>query len=277
MARPSGKTADLKGSFIRTISGGGGPRINYTGVQTKAPVETEERSSATPEYKGWLSTTLRTPNRLFRAATFQSPIVGTLALTALASLAGWHAAPLVDRIVSPRFGGMPAPDEDTLKKRRRAWAIGLGTLAGLGFLGMHVSPNREGYGLLQYPSMDVEPPVSTSSGELQKTGSDPFSGLSIQDCTDLIKANNSLTPEMKINALSLLRSFDAPPTTTVNGGSLVGQAIDTGLSAAAGAAIGFITANALGLPNPSSTAILGAVQNTMGTGPALATSLIFGH
>ena len=90
----------------------------------------------------------------------------------------------------------------------------------------------------------------------------------------MIIHNHDLAPEMKENALSLLGSIDTTGNDTITGGQLVGQAIATGKSAAAGAAVGFLTAKALGLPTPRSAAIVGAVSNTLGPGLGLLTAVL---
>ena len=227
-----------------------------------------------PAYKpegGWLPKNLRPVNKAFRAATLGSPLVGAAAMAALGYLGGYHLSPKIERILSPSFGAdQYFETEEERKKRRKKWGIRLAALMGLGFLGTQFSPGRKNYGLLQYRPMGDDEPI-------QKEASGPYDHLTIGESAQLILNNPNLDDTMKANALTLLHSFDAPANTPINGGSLVGQAIGTGLSAMQGAAIGFLTANALGLPNPSSTAILGAVQSTLGTGAALSTSLIFGH
>lgn len=221
---------------------------------------------------GWLPRNLKPLVKGFRRVTFNSPIAGALATAALTGLAGYHAGPMIDRILSPRFGQMSDyyDDEYTRQRRRKAWAWAAAALGGLAFLSSQFSTKRPGYGLLQYHPMGDGIP-------LQKTGSGPYDSLTLDQCSDLIMSNPNLTPTMRMNAMSLLNSFNAPPSTPVSGGSLVGQAIGTGLSAASGAAVGYLTASVLGLPNPSSTAILGAVQNTLGTPAALMASTVFGH
>ena len=230
---------------------------------------------AVPEYEptgGWLPKNIKPVVKGFRTVTLGSPLVGALATAALAGVAGWHGGPLLDRILSPKFGGSSNDyydDEYTRRARRKTWAWAAAALGGLAFLGSQFSLKRPGYGLLKYHPMEDEKP-------LQKTGS-MYDGIPLGQATDYIQNNPYLSPDMRYNSLALLNSFGPQPNMQITGNDLVGQAIGTGLSAAAGAAVGYLTANVLGLPNPTSTAILGAINNTLGPSAALTTSMVFGH
>lgn len=230
------------------------------------------------EYKPWqdpryadtrgnLDFTLRTPVKIFRNLTFNSPLVGAGALGLLAGGIGYKLAPYIDRILSPKFGGGRYYDdlsEDQRKKRKLLWGTGAGLLTAMGFLSTQYTPDRPWNGMKTYAPMTIPKHAS-------------FDGLRLDDCSRLIMSNDDLTREQKENSLRLLNSFDAPPQTVVTGNNLVGQAIGSGITAATGAAVGFLTAKALGLPNPRSTAILGAVGSTLGVGPALTLSTVFGQ
>ena len=218
-------------------------------------------------YRGKLDFTLERPVKTFRNLTFNSPLVGAGALGLLAGTLGYHYGDTIDRLLSPKFGGGRYDDEwdeDHRRKRKMFWGTNAGLLTALGFLATQYSPDRPWYGMKSYAPMDLKKQAS-------------FEGLSIADSSLLIHQNPLLTPQQKETSLALLQSFNAPPQTVITGTDLVGQAIGTGIDAAAGAAIGFITAKVLGLPNPKSTAILGAVNNTLGLGPALTLSTVFGQ
>lgn len=236
--------------------------------------------------EGWFPGTLRPVTKTWRALTFNSPLVGAAVLGGGLGLLGYHFAPklskLFNRITSPIFGGKAEDENEEVpwsKSDRRDFGITLGSLGALGILAGSFSPDSPGYGVLQYDPMDKR----ESAGEnpihnpLHKEAVGLFDSISLGDAADLIKSDPNMDVGTKLDALSLLSSFDAPPTTQVNGGNIVGQAIATGKDAAFGGALGFLTAKAIGLPNPKSTAILGAISNTLGVMPALATSLIFGH
>lgn len=215
---------------------------------------------------GFLSFNLERPVKIFRKATFNSPLVGAAALGLLVGGLGYHYGPTLDRLLSPKFGGGNFYDgysDEDITRRKRFWGTGAGLLTALGFLATQYDARKPWAGFKEYAPMDLHKHANLPS-------------LSIDDSTRLILQDNALDQSQKEVAISLLRSFDMPPKTQITGNDLVGQAISTGLSAATGAAVGFLTANALGLPNPKSTAILGAVANTAGGLPALTLSTIFG-
>lgn len=239
--------------------------------------------------KGWLDFNLGPLTKAFRYASGGStedgkgiagaPIIGTglvgLGLGAL----GYHVGPWLDRImrrvVSPKFRGQ-ADDEDdyedpeTIRDSRRFWAGLLGGGGALLTAGLNFNTKRPWYGFKYYS------PMYKPASALPKKAA-AWDDMTIGQGMQLLHENNSLSPEMKLQSMQLLNSFNAPPNTPINGGTLVGQAIATGQSAMAGAAVGYLTASVLGLPNPTSTAILGAVANTLGPSSALAASMVFGH
>lgn len=225
--------------------------------------------------KGWLTDkTLEGPAKLWRTVTFNSPLVGAAILGGTTALAGWHLSPWIDRIISPKFSEddqqasddqqsweyMSSEERRDKRKTNAIWGGLLGTMAALAPV---VTTKKPYLGLLSY-------------GPMHKNNN-MWGAIPIGAGMDMINNNHELSDAAKLSSLALLGSFNAPPTATVTGNDLIGQAIGTGISAAKGAAVGFMTAKALGLSNPGSTAILGAVTNTLGLGPALAGSLIFGH
>lgn len=212
-------------------------------------------------------------NKALRNVSLGSPVVQSLLLGGGLGLAGYYGGPWLTkklvRLTSPKFADrIDDLDRYTTKEdiaeQRKMWGW-LGALGGTALgLGIHFSPNAPGYGLLQFAPM-------------HKTTSATWDSIPIYQGLQLINDDPALSPEMKLQASTLLTSFNAPPTAMVTGSDLVGQAIATGQSAATGMAIGYLTANILGLPNPKSTAILGAVANTLGPGAALVASTVFGH
>lgn len=212
-------------------------------------------------------------NKALRTVSLGSPVVQSLLLGGGLGLAGYYGGPWLTkqlvRLTSPRFANrIDELDQYTTKEdlaeQRKMWGW-LGVLGGTALgLGVHFSPNAPGYGLLQFAPM-------------QKTTSAGWDAIPLYQGLQLINDNPGLSPEMKLQASTLLTSFNAPPTATVTGNDLVGQAIATGQSAVTGLAVGYLTAHALGLPNPSSTAILGAVANTLGPKSALIASTVFGR
>lgn len=218
--------------------------------------------------EGWAPGSLKWLTKGVRIASLGSPLIGAAELGALGWWLGNKYGHKIQRLVSPKsFSGDPDldPEYDTpeeRKDRNKAWGWGLGGLGALAFLAANYRPNEPGNGLLVYNPMTKEASLPA---------------LTLDDSRAMIMSNPGLDPAQRAMSMGLLNTFNAPPTTPITGTDLVGQAIDTGMSAAFGAAVGYLTANALGLPNPRSTAILGAVTNTMGVRPALALSAIFGR
>ena len=250
---------------------------------------TQQTPAAIPPPKqnpGYLNFTLRPVTKAWRTATFNSPLVGAAVLGGGLGLLGYHYAPklskFVNRITSPLFGGgqQEEDDQDDMpwsKADRRSFGLTLGGLGALGVLAGAFSTSSPGFGLLQYnPMSKTSSSNYITKNPLYKTAN-VLDSISLKDAADLIKSDPNLGLGTKLDSLALLNSFSTPPTTQITGGDIVGQAIATGKDAMVGGALGFVTAKALGLRNPSSTAILGAVANTLGIMPALGTSLIFGH
>lgn len=229
------------------------------------------RLAPPPSKDGFLTnTTLEGPTNFWRTITLNSPLIGAALLAGGGALAGWHLTPVIDRVISPSFSdeNNSGSEWDYMsdrerREKRKTNAIWGGLLGGMAALAPVVSPDAPYWGLWKYGPMHKQTSM--------------WNSIPIGAGIDMINNNKELSDAAKLNSLALLSSFNAPPTATVTGNDLVGQAIGTGISAAEGAAVGFLTAKVLGLSNPSSTAILGAVTNTLGVGPALAGSLIFGH
>ena len=235
---------------------------------------------------GLLSGDLRNLSLAWRAATLNQPLIGAVytaaGLGALGSKFGPWLSRKFTRLFSPVMSkedeeALNTPDElkdpEDLRSEKRTWAGVLAALGALGVIGLNWRSEQPGKGLFSYGPMD-DPPKG-----FQRTASMPDLGgaFPLSQCLDMINNNDELQPYVKAQALNLLESFNVPPTQPISGGNLVGQAIATGQSAATGLAVGWLTAKALGLPNPKSTAILGAVANTLGPWSAVATSLAFGR
>ena len=240
--------------------------------------------------RGWLDFNLGGLTKAFRYATGGStedkkgipgaPLIG-VGLTGLGLGAlGYYAGPWIERVLrrtlSPKFGGKESDEDDDFnhpeseEHARKFWMWGIGGNGALIAAGLNLNSDRPWYGFKHYS------PMYKASSAIPKKA-DAWNSMTLAESMRMIHDNPGLTPEMRMQAMQLLGSFDAPPSTTINGGDLVGQAIATGQSAASGMAVGYLTASLLGLPNPKSTAILGAVANTLGPSAALTASMVFGH
>jgi len=237
--------------------------------------------AALPEKKtkGWLNFGLGGLNKAFRYATgggttegagiAGAPLIGVglvgLGLGAL----GYHTGPWLERkirrMVSPKFGGDEDDDYETEEDRedaRKFWMYGLGGAGALLTAALNADNTKPWYGFKHYPAMTKR--------------ANAWNDITLGQGMEMLSEAH-MDPTVKAQSMLLLHSFNAPPATPITGNDLVGQAIATGQSAAAGMAVGYLTASVLGLPNPKSTAILGAVANVLGPKSALASSVVFGH
>ena len=242
-------------------------------TEYKGPVRDYIRSNTMvtpPGDKAKLDFGLGGLNKAFRTISFNSPLVGAgitgLGLGALGYYAGPYLAHMVQRAASPKFGkgGNSAP-RINVSQARQDWAVGLGGAGLLAVILANISLNAPGYGLFKYPALRKK-----SSGNV-------WNDMTLGQGMQLIQNTPNLSDEARTQSMILLDSFNQPPSTRITGNDLVGQAIATGQSAAVGAGIGYMTAKLLGLNNPSSTAILGAVSNVLGPRAALIGSTVFGH
>lgn len=250
---------------------------------------------------GLLDVGMKVPTLAWQVGTLGQPLIGAAYVAAALGYLGYKTGPWFTkkfaRLTSPFLSAeerkeLNTPTEkkpaEDVKKERKTWAGVLAALGALGVIGLNYRPNAPDKGLFSYAPMHVPPKESPPAANT--TVSQPAAGIPKNDnfpmpqgtlplgqCVDMINSNPNLEPYMKGQALTLLDSFNAPPMQPINGGNLIGQAIVTGQSAATGLAVGWLTAKALGLPNPKSTAILGAVANTLGPWSAVATSLALGH
>jgi len=273
-------------------------------------------ASTSADSSGALSVDLRTPSLAWQALTLNQPLLGAAYTAAALGYLGYKTAPWFTkkfaRLASPILS---KDDKEVLEKpdhlkdpeeradEKKTWAGVLAALGALSVIGLNWRPDWPDKGMFSYSRMGpvtkapepapkppppaappaAPPPTQTASASpapgVTKVSSMPDLGgaLPLDQCKDLINHNPMLEPYVKGQALALLDSFNAPPTQPINGGNLIGQAIATGQSAATGLAVGWLTAKALGLPNPKSTAILGAVANTLGPWSAVATSLALGR
>ena len=72
---------------------------------------------------------------------------------------------------------------------------------------------------------------------------------------EVIAGNTSMSPVTRMGAMNVLNAMpDQDPATPVTSGSIIDTAVRNGLSALGDAAIGYVTANALGLSNPAGIA-----------------------
>jgi hypothetical protein len=82
----------------------------------------------------------------------------------------------------------------------------------------------------------------------------PVNAIPLSTARSSIMDNPHLTPMTKATSCAILNTF--PPQQNITGGDIINRAVQTGVSGATNFAIGAVTAHALGLPNPYTTALI---------------------
>lgn len=260
------------------------------GVRTPevAPIKA---SNFNNQSQGWLRhidkyTNTRKISDFARKITFNSPIIGASMLAVPTYFGAKWAAPYIIKGVDNLFLGGQAYQYDAngkpiLEEGDDAFAAGV-TAAGVGTLALlpHFDRKRKGWGLFSYapkktdaekaaetPVMNYQPPTqptspppaakNTNTDNMNKSANfiGPDEMIPIGDARQYIAANNNLSPVTRAEAMGILNAIPAPtPDTNISGGDILNAAVKTGMSALGDAAIGYVTASALGLKNPLTVA-----------------------
>ena len=204
-------------------------------------------------------------DNVVRAATFNSPLVKMGLLGALGYFGGRKLAPTITRVISPHIPGVMKDSQGNPINTADSWSTmnekdqnDLRNTMGWGLAGLLAAPT-----LLN--NLNFKEPLwglgQFSSKHLEKNNSawaippDPFAEaptLPVNYARDVIMSSPDLKTEVKATALGVLDAF--PANAQVTSSSIIDKAIETGWDAVKGGAVGFVTAKALGLPNPLVTA-----------------------
>jgi hypothetical protein len=139
-----------------------------------------------------------------------------------------------------------SPSEQLFTKRMLG--LGLSTAVTLPTLLNNLSFNKEWFGLKQFEkkssALDPFPSMTQSM----------FNPPTVQAnmALDSIANNNTLPMSVKETSMRILGSFS--PKENISNQDIINRAVSTGIDAVKGGAVGFVTAKALGLPNPWVTA-----------------------
>lgn len=177
-------------------------------------------------------------------------------------LGAYAAAPALMRMYGATTG-QPMADEygnpmPMHPKDRLMFAAALGLSGAGGSAALSWDKNRSFGGLLRYQPKQVRPMLRKTESALSRSDVIPMSMAK-----EGILTNQNLSLEMKANALGLLNAIPATGNQPISGADIVSAAVSTGASAAAGAAIGFLTAAALGLPSPTKAAAITGIGNAL--------------
>lgn len=181
---------------------------------------------------------------------------GALGLGAYAAapmLARMYGATLGTRNVDAYGNEVPMHPKDRLMFAGALGLLGFGGAAALSW-----DKNRSLGGLLRYQPKQMAPLLRKEESMLTRSDVIPMSMAK-----EGILTNPNMSLEMKANALGLLNAIPATGNQPISGADIISAAVSTGASAATGAAIGFLTAAALGLPSPAKAATVTGIGSAL--------------
>ena len=221
---------------------------------------------------------------------FDSPLVRAGLLGTVGWFAGRYATPWVFNTVNKilPWSMLPKIDKDAygrpiLNEEDAKWAGGL-TAAALGLASLipefdtkrpwwgfktfrkkssadvlynyRMSKKANMYGMLPIgmpqPTMGMMPTLPYMNAM-----NNPYMqpALPLGTAREMIAGNTTMNPATRMGAMDVLNAMpNQDPSTPVTGSSIIDTAVKNGLSALGDAAIGYVTANALGLSNPAGIA-----------------------
>lgn len=199
---------------------------------------------------------LRNLDNLYRTVTLNSPLLGAAGIGVGGYFLGKAAYPLLHALLGPtanavknKFipfaGGSDHIERPSDQDIRNAGYItaGLGALLALV---PHFNTNRPFFGLGSYMK--------------KKSNAVPFinsnNAIPLGMAREAIAGNTTLSPIARMEAMNVLNAL---PNQNQNAGvttnALLNASINNGIAASKDAAVGYLTAHVLGLPNPAKNAI----------------------
>ena len=220
-----------------------------------------------------------------RTVSLNSPLVRAGLIGAAGWLAGRYAAPTTFNALNKilPWSILPNIDKDEygkplLNDEDAKWAGGAtAALLGLASLIPHFDTKRPWFGLKTFRKKSSDDVLYNYKlckkanmygmpyGALVTPNALPYvdaihnpymqPAIPLGTAREMIAGNNHINPITRMEAMNVLNAIpNQNPTTPVTNSSIVDAAIRNGLSAAGDAAIGYVTANALGLSNPGGIA-----------------------
>lgn len=213
-------------------------------------------------------------DNFLRTISFNSPLVKMGILGVPAFFLGRKLAPTATRLLSPNLNKLPETAQmgvgaldswdDMTDEDQRFTANTIGGLTAAAFilptLVNNFDENKPWFGLKEFSPKSIE---KTESG-FGAVSYNPFTAMPtvpVQGAINYLQTNPVMAPPIQHASINLLQSF--PSNASVNNTDIVKQAVSTGKDALTGGALGFVTAKALGLPNPWVTAGIFASINSL--------------
>lgn len=195
----------------------------------------------------------------FRKVSFNKPWVKALLLGVPSYYAGKAAAPLVATLLSPHLGKIDkrlgSEFSDMLPEDQKFLRKVTGSIAAILAASPTIVSNIDFTGSKPYLGLNNFAPKTVEKEASIFTQPLPNS-LPAYRAQTILANHQGLTPLTRMATSSLVGTF--PGNQQLTGGAIIDRAIKTGYDAMAGGAIGFLTAHALGLPNPLVTAGIAA-------------------
>lgn len=215
-----------------------------------------------------------TLDNITRAISFNSPLAKALILGGTGFIAAKKAAPVLSSILSPSLRSTDRTFYDMPKAEQKSLSnlLGLTTAAALALPTVVNNFDKDSpwFGLKQFPEKQSYNDFMSSLKKIflnkQSNGLgfnpyDPMQAIPLSTAKDTILSHPTLTPMTKATSLGILNTF--PTNTQVTGKNIIDRAVSTGIDFLKGGAFGAITAYALGLPNPYSTAAITGTLNAI--------------
>ena len=211
-------------------------------------------------------------DNFMRSVSLNSPLVKMGILGTVGYFGGRALAPVVTRILSPNVPGVTTDQWGRPVNTMDSWSTmndkdrnDMRNMMGWGLAGLLAAPTlinnlnfkKPFWGLNKFPAKHLEKNNSAWVIPSQPFADEPT--LPVGYARDVITSSPDLKTSVKATALGILDAF--PQNAQVSSSSIIDKAIATGADALKGGAVGFVTAKALGLPNPLVTAgILGGLN-----------------
>jgi hypothetical protein len=221
--------------------------------------------------KGLLNFNLDKADNILRLLSGNSPLIKMALLGTGAYFAGKAATPIIARLASPKllpgdigYDDMHPADQRYLKRNVGFTAA---AIAALPTLIHNIDFKKKGWGLSQFPEKDSYNQFKDNIFKWFNKQSnafnmmDPMQSIPLSMAKETIIGHSALTPMTKATSLSILNTF--PEHSQVDSKSIIDRAVSSGIDFMVGGAAGAVTAHALGLPNPYTTAIITGALNTI--------------
>lgn len=199
----------------------------------------------------------------FRKISFNKPWVKALMFGIPAYYGGKALAPLVATLLSPHLGKLDKrlgsefadmrPEDQQFLRRVT------GSMAAILAAAPTVVSNIDFTGSKPWLGLNNFAPKTVEKEASMLPPMQPFNSIPAYKAQNMLTQHPGLTPLTRMATSSLVGTF--PGNQQLTGGSIINRAIKTGYDAMAGGALGFLTAHALGLPNPLVTAGIAAGIN----------------